>query len=48
MGTTIHGIIGYDLLKDVIAKINYNTKKIVFYNPKIIKNRNVENVKYFR
>lgn len=34
MGTTIHGIIGYDLLKDVIAKINYNTKKITFYNPK--------------
>ncbi|WP_271405174.1 aspartyl protease family protein [Tenacibaculum soleae] len=34
MGTTIHGIIGYDLLKDVIVKINYNTKKIVFYNPK--------------
>lgn len=34
MGTTIHGIIGYDLLKDVIVKVNYNTKKIVFYNPK--------------
>ncbi|WBX72565.1 aspartyl protease family protein [Tenacibaculum pacificus] len=34
MGTTIHGIIGYDLLKDVITKINYKTKKIVFYNPK--------------
>ena len=26
MGTTIHGIIGYSLLKDVIAKINYKTK----------------------
>ena len=23
MGTTIHGIIGHDLLKDVIAKIDY-------------------------
>ena len=34
MGTTIHGIIGYDLLKDVIVKINYRTKKIIFYNPK--------------
>ncbi len=34
MGTTIHGIIGYDLLKDVVVKINYNTKRIVFYNPK--------------
>lgn len=34
MGTTIHGIIGYDLLKDVIVKVNYNSKRIVFYNPK--------------
>ncbi len=34
MGTTIHGIIGYDLLKDVIVRINYNSKRIVFYNPK--------------
>ncbi|WP_299122839.1 aspartyl protease family protein [uncultured Tenacibaculum sp.] len=33
MGVTIHGIIGYNLLKDVIVKINYNTKRIVFYNP---------------
>ena len=37
MGTTIHGIIGYDLLKDVIAKINYNKKRVVFYNPKTYK-----------
>jgi hypothetical protein len=34
MGITIHGIIGYQLFKDVIAKINYKTKKITFYNPK--------------
>lgn len=34
MGTTIHGIIGYDLFKNVIAKINYNSKTIKFYNPK--------------
>ncbi|MDY0779712.1 aspartyl protease family protein [Tenacibaculum sp. IB213877] len=33
MGITIHGIIGYDLLKNVIAKINYNHKTITFYNP---------------
>lgn len=33
MGTTIHGIIGYSFLKDVIAKINYKTKKITLYNP---------------
>ena len=34
MGTTVHGIIGYNLLKNVITKINYRTKKITFYNPK--------------
>jgi hypothetical protein len=34
MGTTIHGIIGYNLLKNVVAKVNYKTKKIYFYNPK--------------
>lgn len=34
MGITIHGIIGYDLLKDVIVEINYKTSKIIFYNPK--------------
>jgi hypothetical protein len=34
MGTTIHGIIGYNLLKNFIIKINYDTKKIDFYNPK--------------
>ena len=32
MGTTIHGIIGYNLLKNFIVKINYKTKKIDFYN----------------
>lgn len=34
MGVTIHGIIGYNLLKNLIVKINYNSKKITFYNPK--------------
>ncbi|MGB0879931.1 MAG: aspartyl protease family protein [Polaribacter sp.] len=34
MGITIHGIIGHSLLKNVIAKINYKSKKIDFYNPK--------------
>jgi len=34
LGTTIHGIIGYSLFKDVIVKINYRTQKIIFYNPK--------------
>ncbi|QOD61677.1 aspartyl protease family protein [Polaribacter haliotis] len=32
MGTTIHGIIGYNLLKNFIIKINYRTKTLNFYN----------------
>lgn len=32
MGITIHGIIGYNLLRNFIVKINYNTTKINFYN----------------
>ncbi|QTE24412.1 aspartyl protease family protein [Polaribacter cellanae] len=34
MGTTIHGIIGYNLLKNFIIKINYRTKVLHFYNAK--------------
>ena len=37
MGVTIHGVIGYKLLKDAVVKINYNTKRIYFYNPKTFK-----------
>ena len=33
MGTTIHGIIGYNLLKNFIIKINYSAEEITFYNP---------------
>lgn len=32
MGITIHGIVGYNLLKNFVVKINYKNKKIVFYN----------------
>lgn len=34
MGLTIHGIIGYNMFKDVIVKIDYRNKKLTFYNPK--------------
>lgn len=34
MGVTIHGIIGYNLFRHVIVKIDYNKRKLVFYNPK--------------
>jgi len=33
MGTTIHGIIGYNLLKNFTVKINYSAEEITFYNP---------------
>lgn len=31
MGTTIHGIIGYNILSNFVLKINYNSKYIDFY-----------------
>ena len=37
MGVTVHGIIGYRLLKDAIVHINYAKKKIYFYNPTYFK-----------
>lgn len=53
MGVTIHGIIGYDLLKDVIVKIDYNNKVLTFYNPqkyKVKKCRKCEefNLQFYR
>lgn len=34
MGLTVHGIIGYDLLKSVILQVDYKREIITFYNPK--------------
>ncbi len=34
MGVTIHGIIGYNLLRHVVLKIDYNKQQVIFYNPK--------------
>ena len=31
LGLTVNGIIGYELLKDFVVKINYSSKKITFY-----------------
>jgi hypothetical protein len=39
MGVTIHGIVGYNLLKDAIVHINYVTKRVYFYNPQFYKSR---------
>ncbi len=35
MGITIHGVIGYDLLKNLILRVNYKRKRIRFYDPKM-------------
>lgn len=32
LGITVHGIIGYEILKDFIVKIHYGAKKITFYD----------------
>lgn len=32
LGITIHGIIGFELFKSFTIRINYNSKKITFYN----------------
>ncbi|SFU62416.1 Aspartyl protease [Pustulibacterium marinum] len=31
LGVTVHGIIGFDLLKDFVVQINYDKKKLRFY-----------------
>lgn len=33
MGHKINGLIGYDLLKDIILEINYERQKLTFHNP---------------
>ncbi|MCX2681158.1 PDZ domain-containing protein [Galbibacter sp. EGI 63066] len=33
MGLDVHGIIGYDILKNFIVEINYSRKKIKFHDP---------------
>jgi len=34
MGITIHGVIGYDLLKSLIVEINYRKKRLRLFDPK--------------
>ncbi|MFS4494191.1 aspartyl protease family protein [Maribacter sp. 2308TA10-17] len=35
LGIPIHGIIGYDLFRDFVVEINYNSKHIKFHNPEL-------------
>lgn len=45
LGVPVHGIIGYDLLKDFIVEINYRRQFIKLHNPQTYKYKNVETVK---
>lgn len=38
-GIPIYGILGYDILKDFVVKVNYVQKKITFYNPEYFHSR---------
>ncbi|PCI35546.1 MAG: hypothetical protein COB60_02170 [Flavobacteriaceae bacterium] len=47
LGLTIHGIIGYDLVKDFVVEINYSQKRITFYNPKKYKKKRLRKFEKF-
>lgn len=47
LGITIHGIIGYKILKDFVVKINYNSKKLTFYNSDTYSYKNCKNCDSF-
>lgn len=47
MGITINGILGYNLLKNFIVKINYSSKRIDFYNPKYFKYKKCKKCEVF-
>lgn len=33
LGITVHGIIGYEILKDFVIQVNYSSKRLTFYDP---------------
>ena len=47
LGLTIHGIVGYELLKNFTVKINYNSKKITFYKSKVYNYKNCKKCEIF-
>ena len=40
LGITIHGIIGYNILKDFVVNINYTSKRLTFYKHEAYKFKN--------
>jgi hypothetical protein len=47
MGIDIHGIIGGDLYRDFVVKVNYSSKKITFYNPESYSYKKCKNCETF-
>ncbi len=47
LGLTIHGIIGYDLMKDFVVEINYGQEKITFYKHQKFKKKKIRKFKKF-
>lgn len=47
LGITVHGLIGYDLLKDFVVTIDYSHKKITFTKPEKYKYKKCKNCEIF-
>jgi len=47
LGITIHGIIGYEILKNFVVKINYTSKRITFYDFENYKYKNCKKCETF-
>lgn len=47
LGIPIHGIIGYDIFKDLIVDINYSSKSIKFHNPQTYKYKKCKKCRTF-
>ncbi|MEZ4801984.1 MAG: aspartyl protease family protein [Gelidibacter sp.] len=47
LGVPIHGIIGYDIFKDLIVDVNYSSKTLRLHNPKTYKYRNCKKCETF-
>lgn len=47
MGVTIHGIIGYSLFRNFVVKVNYSSKKIIFYKKDTFKYKKCKKCEVF-
>lgn len=47
LGTTIHGIIGYELFKSFTVRINYSSRKLTFYNATYYESKKCKNCEIF-